>query len=912
MESFTTRKCKQGLILDMICGVGGSYNYRHTCDRLSGSETNSNFNKDKSPSKRSPFKPQVPPKPAHLQSPLTIGHNQTLITTVGNDQPPFVRKSLDQTPNLRPVQSFQDSHSSVKEIRRHFLNGESDVHCSPRRPPQEIQKLTGSPRLGSPSLGKRIIQSCNPQRGGGQSPTKLSPRNPSPLMGKAQSPSPVQRRMRSYSPAKNSKSWLGLHQVLYDKERQEKSAAKSCSVPDLVIYMDESRSPGENVQRCPLRPLQSPNCNGSPIFKAEQQMYHNRNEGNMLSISKELFPQHLTGMGDRNELDGVKKEGGTPTWRASRFSCSWTKEVAKDEHFSQECKEEPTEEEKGPSQPKAEEKSEQKLYQIASEILQTERAYVARLYLLDQVFFSRLTEEAGRGSFPLDVIRNIFSNVSSIYSFHSQFLLPDLENCICHWSESPALGKVLLQHAPFLRMYADYVKNFDQAMDLVRMWTERSSVFRNIIQEIQSQEMCGNLALEHHMLEPVQRVPRYEMLLKDYLRKLPEDNPDYDFAQKSLRSISMAASHSNSAIQKAESLKRLLAIYEMVGEEEVVNPTNEFLREGRLLKLAARNASAMERHLFLFNNFLMCCSPRFSLVGQRYTMRCRIGVDGMQVHQTTNEDHLYTFQISGKERTLELQASSEEDRDEWIKVIQEAINVFQKKNKTFKLASKEINGAEQQMEELGRRAPRWIRDNEVTLCMSCMEPFNALTRRRHHCRACGYVVCWRCSDYKVALEYDGNKLNKVCKACYTILNDQKSQQAEARKTTHQREAPLGLTDGVMSGFLQYGDNHVTWQRRWSVFTRTHPPVLCLYAAPMDLKPLLTISLLDCHIEVSPQELQGRPCFCLIQSKTTHTFSCDSAELRRTWLTALKTALMSRRSACSLTDSGPTPASHEEI
>lgn len=37
----------------------------------------------------------------------------------------------------------------------------------------------------------------------------------------------------------------------------------------------------------------------------------------------------------------------------------------------------------------------------------------------------------------------------------------------------------------------------------------------------------------------------------------------------------------------------------MVGEEEVVNPANEFLKEGRLLKLAARNTSAMERHLFL-------------------------------------------------------------------------------------------------------------------------------------------------------------------------------------------------------------------------------------------------------------------------------------------------------------------------
>lgn len=129
--------------------------------------------------------------------------------------------------------------------------------------------------------------------------------------------------------------------------------------------------------------------------------------------------------------------------------------------------------------------------------------------------------------------------------------------------------------------------------------------------------------------------------------------------------------------------------------------------------------------------------------------------------------------------------------------------------------------------ELGKRAPRWIRDNEVTMCMKCKESFNAITRRRHHCRACGYVsycsaalvfkafllifitqklkpyfcrrlindivlimcgaaqlldcvqcwyflnlqvVCWKCSEYKVHLEYDASKLNKVCKDCYSILS----------------------------------------------------------------------------------------------------------------------------------------------
>lgn len=113
-------------------------------------------------------------------------------------------------------------------------------------------------------------------------------------------------------------------------------------------------------------------------------------------------------------------------------------------------------------EPREEETTEQRLHQVASELLQTERAYVARLHLLDQVgdaarplytfkslraggftqadprfslqvFFARLTEEAGRGSFPPEVIKNIFSNISSIYSFHSQFLLPDLESCLRHW-----------------------------------------------------------------------------------------------------------------------------------------------------------------------------------------------------------------------------------------------------------------------------------------------------------------------------------------------------------------------------------------------------------------------------------------------------------------------------------------------
>jgi FYVE/RhoGEF/PH domain-containing protein 4 len=43
-------------------------------------------------------------------------------------------------------------------------------------------------------------------------------------------------------------------------------------------------------------------------------------------------------------------------------------------------------------------------------------------------------------------------------------------------------------------------------------------------------------------------------------------------------------------------------------------------------------------------------------VGQRYGARTRIGVEGMTVQRTTNHEHPHSFQVSGKEKTLELEA----------------------------------------------------------------------------------------------------------------------------------------------------------------------------------------------------------------------------------------------------------------
>ncbi|CAB1345778.1 unnamed protein product [Coregonus sp. 'balchen'] len=631
-------------------------------------------------SKAVPRETEVSPEPAHLQSPGKSPvkvPGEALLTGKGSGQQG--RGLAVHSPGKCPV--TRPSHSPVKGA-----------------PPGTQSPGKG---LGVHSPGKSFIQ-------GG---------------------------LGSQSPGKGAKSRLNQLRSpgARKKKRHGLMAGSPCRLPDLIIHLEGNQSVLRSANSSPTHTTTSisldqptdPGSGSTPSSHTgldghrpspDRAVVVTHREGR----AREISPINMNGLDLMRDAvlvnghigDGGKVDTGLNVELPPSHRTETGTEKAKLQESSTDKKME-----RGSEEVKVQDSTEQKLYKIANELLQTERAYVARLHLLDQVFCARLTEAAGKGLFPVDVVRTIFSNISSIHTFHSQFLLPDLETHMDQWSVSPRLGDVMQQHAPFLRMYAEYVMSFDHAMELLRVWTERSTPFRNVIQDIQSQAVCGSLTLQHHMLEPVQRVPRYEMLLRDYLKRLPDDDSDHSHAEKSLQ----------------ENRKKLLEIYEMLGEEKD------------------------------FNNMLLCCTPRFSLGGQRFTLRTRIDMEGMIVQRTTNEHHPHTFKVSGKERTLErtldLQASSEQDKENWIKT-----------------------------EELGRRAPRWIRDNEVTVCMKCSEPFNALTRWRHHCRACGCVVCWRCSENKVTLEYDGNKVNKVCLDCHSALTFRanKEERGEGKEGGHSR------------------------------------------------------------------------------------------------------------------------------
>ncbi|CAI5739542.1 unnamed protein product [Peronospora destructor] len=101
-----------------------------------------------------------------------------------------------------------------------------------------------------------------------------------------------------------------------------------------------------------------------------------------------------------------------------------------------------------------------------------------------------------------------------------------------------------------------------------------------------------------------------------------------------------------------------------------------------------------------------------------------------------------------------------------------------------------------------RRVPTWVNDKDRACCHLCLKTFTN-TRRKHHCRACGEIICRVCSVYKnVDLQSVGLTTLRVCKACMDgsslIVADQNKEEANLEAAAAVAATAKGVTaDGVV-------------------------------------------------------------------------------------------------------------------
>ena len=77
----------------------------------------------------------------------------------------------------------------------------------------------------------------------------------------------------------------------------------------------------------------------------------------------------------------------------------------------------------------------------------------------------------------------------------------------------PCIGDIMTKAAPFLKMYSLYVQHFDEAMKLIKLWSERSNGFDLLIKNIQKLPECNFLTLQVITTRSPTESSIYELLM---------------------------------------------------------------------------------------------------------------------------------------------------------------------------------------------------------------------------------------------------------------------------------------------------------------------------------------------------------------------------------------------------------------
>ncbi|XP_020503248.2 FYVE and coiled-coil domain-containing protein 1 [Labrus bergylta] len=92
-----------------------------------------------------------------------------------------------------------------------------------------------------------------------------------------------------------------------------------------------------------------------------------------------------------------------------------------------------------------------------------------------------------------------------------------------------------------------------------------------------------------------------------------------------------------------------------------------------------------------------------------------------------------------------------------------------------------------EFEQKLRAEERWWSDKESTHCLSCHGQFTWWLRR-HHCRLCGRIFCYYCSNNFAMTKHSGKK-ERCCKDCYTQHSAVVERFTEAELSLSESEPP---------------------------------------------------------------------------------------------------------------------------
>ncbi|XP_069826448.1 rho guanine nucleotide exchange factor 25 isoform X2 [Dendropsophus ebraccatus] len=295
---------------------------------------------------------------------------------------------------------------------------------------------------------------------------------------------------------------------------------------------------------------------------------------------------------------------------------------------------------------------------VLMELIETEKMYVEDLGQIVEGYMATMTTQG----VPEDMKgkdKIVFGNIHQIYDWHKDYFLGELQKCL----EDPnRLAHLFIKHERRLHMYVVYCQNKPKSEHIV------SEYIDTYFEELR-QQLSHRLQLNDLLIKPVQRIMKYQLLLKDFLKYYSKAGQDITELEKAVEVMCFVPKRCND----------MMNLGRLQGFEGKITAQGKLLQQDTFMVIEQECSfltRGKERRVFLFEQLIIFSEPidkkkGFSLPGYIFKNSIKISCLGIE-ESVDNDPCKFALTSRGTDRSLMryiLQASSPDIRMAWVRDI---------------------------------------------------------------------------------------------------------------------------------------------------------------------------------------------------------------------------------------------------
>uniref|UniRef100_A0A8C1QHC2 Uncharacterized protein n=1 Tax=Cyprinus carpio TaxID=7962 RepID=A0A8C1QHC2_CYPCA len=295
---------------------------------------------------------------------------------------------------------------------------------------------------------------------------------------------------------------------------------------------------------------------------------------------------------------------------------------------------------------------------VLNEMVQTERDYVKDLGVIVEGFMRRIGEK-GVPEEMTGKDKIVFGNIHQIYDWHKEFFLCEIEKCL---QDQDRLAELFIKHERRLHMYVIYCQNKPRSEFVV---AEYDAFFEEVQQEVNSR-----LSISDYLIKPIQRITKYQLLLKDFLKYSTKAGLNCKEIEKAVDLMSLVPKQCND----------MMNLGRLQGYEGKLTAQGKLLQQDTFFVTEQDSgvlSRSKERRVFLFEQIVIFSEllrKGSSTPGYQFKKSIKVSYLSMEEH-VDSDPCKFVLSCRGSSERLTLQAANIDIKKEWVQSIRELLDM---------------------------------------------------------------------------------------------------------------------------------------------------------------------------------------------------------------------------------------------